>query len=151
MSATCAICGHEISSEESLKTGLGAECRAAYNYAIFKVIMSDPENSFKYNWKIQANIYRACFIEMFSNTKFRSAFNASFYESICKSERISKKQLEIIIEKMYSKDIKANGKCFDETKLQKALFLEEKKKDVNISAAAIEMARKQIRETRKVS
>jgi hypothetical protein len=52
---------------------------------------------------------------------------------------------------MYSKDIKANGKCFDETKLQKALFLEEKKKDVNISAAAIEMARKQIRETRKVS
>ena len=52
---------------------------------------------------------------------------------------------------MYSKDIEANGKCFDETKLQKSLFLEEKKKDINISAAAIEMARKQIRETRKVA
>jgi len=143
----CMICGHKISSEESLQTGMGSECRHAYNLALFKTIMSNSENSLRYNWLIKVEIFKNIFISEFKNTKFRSEFRKSFYNSINNSDRVSKKQLNIIIDwlEMKCSDSDYLDKLHESVKVEKSLFLKSCSKDIKINRQAIELARKDIR------
>lgn len=144
MNDVCSICGHEISSEASLRSGMGAECRAAYNRALFKACMSTDGASLKYNWLIQVDVLKDAFVQSFENTKFRSEFKKSFYKSICNSERVSKKQLSIIDDWLFMK-IGDTTELYEQIKLKKQDYLNELKSDVKITSVAIEMARKEMR------
>jgi len=141
----CAICGHVISLEASIKRGIGSECYSAYLLASYKAIMSDSDNSLKYNWLIKVEVFLPAFIEMFKNTKFRSDFKKSFYTSICKSTRISKKQFEIMYSWICEKDCETADKLDDLVIYTKKQFLEEKRENLKLTTGLIEAARIEIR------
>lgn len=143
----CIICGSPIWSEESLSRGYGSECAEAIKDAIFKVIMSDNKNSLEFNWLIKVNHYKPLFVETFKNTKFRKEFKRNFYASICKAERISKKQLSIMHDWLYYADVSLT-KLDENIREAKRLFIEEKSKDIKITPAMVETARRELRKNK---
>lgn len=89
----CAVCGAVISDDNS--TGIGFGCMAnvikpAINETMWAVYGLDI-------WVEKAQRVRTAFLEAYKEVKFRSAFRKSFYESMQTAERISKKQLEIMM------------------------------------------------------
>ena len=137
----CVICGARIG--ENNTTGIGAECRAAIKYAK-KMTMTDEQKLY-YNWIIQANVYKEAFIKAFANTKFKNQFNQNFYQSILNNERISKKQLEIIIDKLRMK-LQPNqwNDIYNKIDKLKDEFIE----NIEVTREQIEMARQIIRKNK---
>jgi len=94
----CQICNSIITSQESISRGMGGSCFSAMNQVITKKAFKIEGVSLNYNWIIKVNAYRELFLESFKEKRktFRSEFKKSFFDSIEKSERVSKKQLDII-------------------------------------------------------
>lgn len=90
----CIICGAHLGDNNS--EGIGYECKAALKQAKYDVFMSKDENRL-HLYLIEVRIIKENFIELFKNTKFRSDFKKNFYASMCQTERISRKQLDIMI------------------------------------------------------
>ena len=91
----CSICGSIISDDNP--DGIGFGCRQ--NVVRPAEIAAAKELNPNFNletWAFKVNAYRNEFLKVFEGRKFRSEFKKSFFESIKKSEKVSKKQLEII-------------------------------------------------------
>lgn len=54
-------------------------------------------------------IIRNKFIELYSCVKFRNAFKKSFFESMKNASRISKKQLEVMMQMIEEKDVRCTS------------------------------------------
>lgn len=142
-SRVCSLCGSPISDNNP--DGLGYECRKAIEKAKFKALFLIDNNSLYYNHVIEVEIAKKHFVELFSKTKFRSDFNKSFYNSIKNSDRISKKQLFIMKDKIFQKNPSISESIFYEVKAAKESFLKEKVKSVVLTREQIEVARREIR------
>lgn len=148
MCEICAICGSEISSRTSLERGVGPECWAAYQKALISKIFEVEGNSLAYNWLIKVSVFRNAFLVRFAGTKFRSDFNKSFFESINGSERVSKKQLAIIEQKLIEAgdvDVYLLHKTVEQRRRE---FIAKESLNVDITRAAVESARREIRSKR---
>lgn len=92
---TCAICDSPISDYNP--DGIGSSCRKVWTRATKSTYFHFHGLS---HWKKKVDFFLTRFIEEFKDTKFRSEFRKSFYNSVKKqyetSGRISKKQLQII-------------------------------------------------------
>ena len=91
----CAICGSLITDDNP--DGIGFGCRQ--NVVRPAEIAAAKELNPNFNlemWVFKANAYRNEFLKAFEGRKFRNAFKKSFFESIKNSDKVSKKQLEII-------------------------------------------------------
>lgn len=91
----CAVCGSLITDDNP--DGIGFGCRQNVvrpaEVAAAKEIITDFSLR---QWIFKVNIYRNEFLKTFEGHKFRNQFKKSFFESIKKSDKISKKQLDII-------------------------------------------------------
>lgn len=91
----CAVCGSPITDDNH--DGIGFGCRQHVvipaRTAAAKEIITDYALKV---WIFKVSIYRKEFLRVFEGRKFRSAFKKSFFESIKNSERVSKKQLDVI-------------------------------------------------------
>jgi len=92
MRDNCKICGATLGENNS--TGIGYGCMSHV------VEPAKKDTFFKFGYLEvyveQVKIWREAFLKEFENTKFRSDFKKSFYESVKLNDRLSKKQLEII-------------------------------------------------------
>lgn len=141
----CMVCGAPIG--ENNPDGIGAECRKAVHLAkVNRLFKENADFSLKYNWTIKANALRALFIETFKNTKFRSEFKKSFYNSIVTNERTSKKQLEIIMQELeYKRVLDAEIQKIGEIR---RLFLLDEISKISITREDVEIARQYIRKNK---
>jgi len=144
MEAICSICGNELTAQDSIDRGMGSECYKAYRKALLDALFSIDGFSLKYNWLIQVEVYKREFVERFKETKFRKEFKRNFYNSICKSERISKKQLNIMTDWLFNAGVGIADLEKEIDKMKKDLIESESDK-VELTAAAIESARRKIR------
>lgn len=91
----CMVCGSIISDDNP--DGIGFGCRSHVvlpaRTAAAKEIL--PDFALR-QWIFKVNIYKNEFLKVFEGRKFRSQFKKSFYESVKNSEKVSKKQLEVI-------------------------------------------------------
>ena len=91
----CAICGSIISDDNP--DGIGFGCRQ--NVVRPAEIAAAKEMNPNFNletWVFKVNAYRNEFLKVFEGHKFRNEFKKSFFESIKKSNKVSKKQLDVI-------------------------------------------------------
>ena len=130
---TCIICGHPIWSDESLARGYGSECASLLKTVIKEKFFANKKYSLTYNWLIQVNIFKKAFVEAYKNVKFRSSFRKSFYESIKNRDRISRKQLDIIIDLLRSKDVDVS-ELYDQIDHEKRIYFESKCKKEKYTA-----------------
>lgn len=90
---TCSICGVPITDDNP--DGIGFGCRkhvvARAKAACFKEVKGLDL------WIAKVKLVRDAYLDEFKDTKFRNAFKKSFYESMVNAERVSKKQLEIML------------------------------------------------------
>jgi len=104
MGKTCKVCDSPISDNNT--SGIGCECRYSYNEAKRVVFFDNKERGLAY-FKIEVDLYLELFIEVFETVKFRSRFKKEFYPSIKEQYEtkgyVSKKQLEICKDMLYSK------------------------------------------------
>lgn len=89
----CEICGAPLSDNNV--TGIGYECAAAL-YAAQKRKAKIEGLALKVHI-FTASVVRPLFLEAFEGVKFRSDFRRSFYSSISATDRISAKQLQIMV------------------------------------------------------
>ena len=91
----CSICGSIISDDNP--DGIGFGCRKNVikpaEAATAKEIIIDFALQ---QWIFKVNVYRNEFLKAFEGHKFRNQFKKSFFESIKKSDKVSKKQLDVI-------------------------------------------------------
>lgn len=88
----CIICGSPIS--ENNPDGIGFGCRENIVIPTKRKVFHEAYSLEL--WIRKAQKIRALYVETFKDTKFRSEFKKSFYQSMTTAERISKKQLEIM-------------------------------------------------------
>ena len=91
----CSICGSIISDDNP--DGIGFGCRQ--NVVRPAEIAAAKEMNPNFNlemWAFKVSKIREIFLNTFKDVKFRSDFKKSFYESIKKSDKVSKKQLDVI-------------------------------------------------------
>ena len=141
---TCIICGHEITNDISIARGMGRECEEALKRATMKRLFSIEGNSLQYNWIIKVGVIRSIFIETFKDTKFRKEFKRSFYTSICENKRVSKNQLKIMEDWLFYIGTDMSG-IQDEISREKKRWYKENSQNISVSAAEIEIARREIR------
>lgn len=145
MSEYCAICGARIGDNNV--SGIGGECMAALKAAQRKLFFSNPENKFDY-YKLEASIVRKYYLNCFENTKFRSKFKKSFYESISNSEKVSRAQMEIMYKAVFN-ELETYKKMFDEIRTKQKEFIDNIYSTTEVSREAIEIARSEIRKNKK--
>ena len=91
----CSVCGSLITDDNP--DGIGFGCRQNVvkpaEAATAKEIIIDFALQ---QWIFKVNIYRNEFLKAFEGHKFRNRFKKSFFESIQKSNKVSKKQLDVI-------------------------------------------------------
>lgn len=111
MREQCQICGATIGENNTI--GIGGGCHSN----IVKPAHKDTFFKFKYLevYILQATKWREEFLETFKETKFRSAFKKSFYESIKTHENVSKKQLNIIKDQLMYKGLQRFNEITEET------------------------------------
>lgn len=90
----CEICGAPLSDNNV--TGIGYECAAAM-YAAQKRKAKIDGLALKVHI-FTASIVRPVFLDAFEGVKFRSEFRRSFYASIAATDRISAKQLRVMLD-----------------------------------------------------
>ena len=91
----CAICGSLITDDNP--DGIGFGCRQ--NVVRPAEIAAAKELNPNFNlemWIFKATAYRRKFLKAFEGRKFKNAFKKSFFESIKNSDKVSKKQLDVI-------------------------------------------------------
>jgi hypothetical protein len=97
---SCAICGARLG--ENNYTGIGYTCYQkvvipAMNEAL-NTVMKDKLDALNLDFYIRkAKAIQKLFIETFEGRKFRKEFKTNFYNSISIAERLSNKQLDIMI------------------------------------------------------
>lgn len=101
----CAICGAII--DDCNTTGIGFGCRhnvlePAQRETFFRLFGLEI-------WEQKCMIIRNKFIELYSCVKFRNAFKKSFFESMKNASRISKKQLEVMMQMIEEKDVRCTS------------------------------------------
>lgn len=138
MENRCCICGAILS--ENNNEGIGFECKKALQYAKTIKFNQDPNIRLEM-YIMEVEIIKEKFLEVFKDVKFRSNFRKSFFETISTSNRISKKQLEIMKNMLSEKNIYLEGKV--EQKLK--MFKEEKMKEIKVTRELIEISRKYIK------
>jgi hypothetical protein len=89
----CSICGAVISDTNT--TGIGFGCMA-------NVVRPAKNDCFRETqmlnlWIAKSNYVRAIFIAHFDGRKFRNEFKKSFFASMTSAERISKKQMDVMV------------------------------------------------------
>ena len=91
----CSVCGSLITDDNP--DGIGFGCRKNVikpaEAATAKEIIIDFALQ---QWIFKVNIYRNEFLKAFEGHRFRNQFKKSFFESIKKSDKVSKKQLDVI-------------------------------------------------------
>ena len=122
---------------------MGGECYKALQKARLKEVLKDEKNRLTYNWLIEVDVMKKAFIERFEQTKFRSYFKKSFYETIVNSERISKKQMKVMNDMLFNAQV-GIADLTKEIEDRKREFLKEKTKGIDLTVA-IEVARREIR------
>ena len=90
----CSICGSPIS--ETNTTGIGFGC-------MNNVVIPSKKECFNEVkgldlWISKSTAVKNEFLRVFAGRKFRNNFKKSFYESMSKSEHVSKKQLDIMLD-----------------------------------------------------
>ena len=93
----CMICGAVISDNNT--DGIGWGCMAnvvkpAIKETMWEVYGLDI-------WVAKANRIKEAFLNAYTGVKFRNEFKRGFYESMAKAEKVSKKQLEIMLGLVY--------------------------------------------------
>lgn len=90
----CIICGSPITDGNS--TGIGFGCMGN----VVKPAVRDCFRDIKGLdvWIAKSQHVRTKFLSIFEGRKFRSEFKKSFFESMKSAERISKKQMDIMIQ-----------------------------------------------------
>ena len=145
----CAICGSLITDDNP--DGIGFGCRQ--NVVRPAEIAAAKELNPNFNlemWIFKVNKIREIFLNTFKDVKFRSAFKKSFYASIANSERVSKKQLDVMKQMLQDKDYIYFEKFEENLKKEEidffnSLILKEKLKEDynNIYLKYIEIFKKQ--------
>lgn len=139
----CIICGAPLS--ENNTEGIGYECKAALKQAKYDVFMSNDENRL-HLYLIEVKIVKNAFIEQFKNTKFRSDFKKKFYASMCETERISRKQLDIMVNWLqYEHDVYYKINCLINE--EKKAFIRNGCEETKVTREQIEIARKKIKKS----
>lgn len=134
MEERCEICGNIITSIESIRNGMGAECAHALNKARFNKMLADEQLRKEY-YSIEAKVI----IQAISNKRFRSAFRKSFKETLIKQANwLSRKQKDIATELLVGG---AYEDMLDTVSNLEHEFLE----SLPVSREEIEIARQQIR------
>ena len=91
----CSVCGSLITDDNP--DGIGFGCRKNVikpaEAATAKEIIIDFALQ---QWIFKVNVYRNEFLKAFEGHRFRNQFKKSFFESIKKSDKVSKKQLDVI-------------------------------------------------------
>jgi len=141
----CNVCGHPISSDESIARGYGSECAAAITKAYYELLNKDNDASLKYNWIIEVELVKSLFLDTFKTTKFRSEFKKSFYSSMQNAERVSRKQMDIMIKELDYKHLSVSREVIYNAR---QAFFEEWCSDKKITRAAIEIARREVRKNK---
>ena len=91
----CAICGSLITDDNPDGVGFGCRQNVVRPAEIAAAKELNPNLNLEM-WVFKANAYKNEFLKVFEGRKFRNAFKKSFFESIKNSDKVSKKQLEII-------------------------------------------------------
>lgn len=145
----CSICGSLITDDNP--DGIGIGCREhVVRPAILATAKELNPNLNLEMWVFKVSKIRELFLNTFKDTKFRSDFKKSFFQSIANSEKISKKQLEIIESMLDKKDYLMLDKFYKNLKLEEAEYFEsliekekQKKEYTNIYTKYIEIFKKQ--------
>jgi len=134
-----------------LDTGIGYGCRQN----ILEPAKKDTFFKFQYlnTYIQQATIWREAFLKEFEKTKFRSEFKKSFFESIKSSERVSKKQLEIVKTNLSYKDLylynEIEQKCKDVYNTNFRCFSPSTDEEIEFYSSQIEIYKKSYLRNRK--
>lgn len=139
----CAICGARLGDNNT--TGIGFECQAALDKAKVNAFFKNEENAFQYNYLIESGIVQEVFISLFADTKFRTEFNRSFYESMKNASRVSRKQLNIMRSKIECKDYDIFYKMNASIRQARKQFINSTCDSITVTREEIEIARKQLK------
>lgn len=97
----CMICGAVISDNNM--DGIGFGCMANVVKPAIKETMWEV---YGLNiWQDKVTKVKEAFLEVYANVKFRNEFKRGFYDSMQKAERVSKKQLQIMMDMLSEKGI----------------------------------------------
>lgn len=139
----CAICGARLGDNNT--TGIGFECQAALDKAKENAFFKNEDYAFRYNYLIEANTVHELFVSLFADTKFRSEFNRSFYESMKNASRVSRKQLNIMRSKIENKDYDTFYKMNASICQARKQFIRSTCDGIIVTREKIEIARKQLK------
>lgn len=139
----CVICGARLGDNNI--TGIGFECQAALDKAKLNAFFKNEDYAFQYNYLIEANAVHELFVSLFADTKFRSEFNRSFYESIKNASRVSRKQLNIMRSKIENKDYDTFCKMNASIHQARKQFIRSTCDGITVTREEIEVARKQLK------
>lgn len=139
----CAICGARLGDNNT--TGIGFECQAALDKAKENAFFKNEDYAFRYNYLIEANTVHELFVSLFADTKFRSEFNRSFYESMKNASRVSRKQLNIMRSKIENKDYDTFYKMNVSICQARKQFIRSTCDGIIVTREEIEIARKQLK------
>lgn len=143
MNDRCAICGAGLG--ENNTTGIGFECQAALDKAKENAFFKNEDYAFRYNYLIEANAVHELFVSLFADTKFRSEFNRSFYESMKNASHVSRKQLNIMRSKIECKDCDTFYKMNTSIYQARKQFINSTCKSITVTREEIEVARRQLK------
>lgn len=143
MNDRCAICGARLG--ENNTTGIGFECQAALDKAKENAFFKNEDYAFRYNYLIEANAVHELFVSLFADTKFRSEFNRSFYESMKNASHVSRKQLNIMRSKIECKDCDTFYKMNTSIYQARKQFINSTCKNITVTREEIEVARRQLK------
>lgn len=102
----CMICGAVISDNNT--DGIGWGCMANVVKPAIKETMWEV---YGLNiWQDKVMMVKKAFIEAYAGVKFRNEFKRGFYDSMQKAERVSKKQLQIMMDMLFDKGINLSFK-----------------------------------------
>lgn len=149
MANRCLICGTILS--ENNPDGIGFGCRKnVVKPAILAAAKELNPNLNLEMWIFKVGKIRELFLNTFKDVKFRSEFKKSFYQSIANSEKVSKKQLQIMEEMLDKKDFFMFDKFYKNLKFEEAEYFEslilkekQKKEYTNIYSKYIKIFKKQ--------
>ena len=139
----CAICGARLGDNNT--TGIGFECQVALEKAKENAFFKNEDYAFQYNYLIEANAVHDLFVTLFADTKFRSEFNRSFYESMKNASRVSRKQLNIMRSKIECKDYDTYYKMNASIRQARKQFISSICDSITVTREEIEIARKQLK------
>lgn len=133
----CAICGSLITDDNPDGIGFGCRKNVVEPAKIAAAKELNPNLNLEM-WIFKVGKIRELFLNTFKDIKFRSDFKKSFYQSIANSEKVSKKQLDVIKQMLkeenhfyfekFEENLIYEEKCFYDSLILK----EQNKKDFDI-------------------